>query len=384
MRRRDLLKLLAAAPLLGHLPALAGARWDRALVLVELKGGNDGLNTVVPYADPLYHRARAHLALAEDAVLRLDERFGLHPALAPFEALWKEGELAIVHGLGYPAPNHSHFRSIEIWETAADSADYLDDGWLARQLAAAGPKGFTADGLVLGRAAGPGPLAGGRALLLAGDPDDLADQARRLPGGGDAHGNAALHHLLRVREEARGAAAMLGAHAGKAEVGEFPKSGIGKQLRQVAEFLAAGVPAPVFKVTLAGFDTHQNQKNTHERLLRELGEALTALRAALIRARRWDRVLVMTYSEFGRRVAENGSGGTDHGTAAPHFLLGGAVKGGHYGEAPSLAALDDGDLRFTTDFRRLYATVAERWWGVTQAVLPGRRFEVVDCVGASR
>ncbi len=382
MQRREFLRLLAAAPLLAGLPlpALAAADWRRSLVLVELKGGNDGLNTVVPYADPTYYQARPHLAVARDQVLPLDERLGLNPALEALMPAWKGGELAWALGVGYARPNRSHFRSIEIWETAADAGEYLSDGWLTREFAAnPPPRDFVTDGVVLGRSA-LGPLGGTHArALVMDDPERFARQAARIHGGDTHSDNPALAHILRVRAELESAARALAARPSPSLAVEFPKSAIGRQLQRAAELLVADPPAPVIKVSHGSFDTHANQRGRQDRLLKQLAEALAAFRLAMRAAGAWDRVVMLSYSEFGRRVAENASLGTDHGTAAPHFLLGGRVRGGLYGRQPSLADLDAGDLRFGLDYRQLYAAVVEGWWGLPGSELRRRGFEALRC-----
>ena len=385
MHRRQLLQFgagLAGSALLGvHAPGLAQAlarrasgASDRILVLVELKGGNDGLNTVIPYADALYAQLRPTLALPAADVLRLDGGTGLHPELKPLLALWEKDELAIVQGVGYPQPNLSHFRSIEIWDTASNSAEYLDDGWLARGLHAgmAGSAAFTAEGVRIG-SSDFGPLAGARAISL-NNPEAFVEQAR-LASPRAARGNPALQHLLRVEADVSQAAEGLRAER-HAFATRFPPGAFGSGVQAAAQVVASqrgrgGIP--VLTLTLGSFDTHQNQLGVHANLLRQLAEGLVALRGALIELGVWDRTLVMTFSEFGRRPRQNQSNGTDHGTAAPHFIAGGAVRGGLYGTMPELAVLDAAqNLVFTTDFRQLYATVARDWWGVNpQSVVRG-------------
>lgn len=375
LSRRHLLQTAAALPFAG-LPAGVLARSapaPRILVLLELNGGNDGLNTLVPYADPNYARLRPALALARDRVLHLDERFGLHPALQPLMPAWQAGDLAAVLGVGYPRPNRSHFRSIEIWNSASASNETLRDGWLHRVLVENGaaqvpPPGFVPQGIVLG---GPeGPIAGAAlAPVVLRDPRQLAEATRLLGSGGSSAANPALAHILAIRARTQDAAEEIGRRLRDAPpiATTFPKSGLGRQLEIAAGLIAAGAPASVIKVQHSGYDTHAQQAGRHGALLGELAEALAAFRAAMAEMDSWQRVLVMTYAEFGRRVAGNASGGTDHGTAAPHFLLGGRLRGGLYGAPPRLDDLEGGDLRPTLDFRRLYATVAGDWLGLPPA-----------------
>jgi uncharacterized protein (DUF1501 family) len=348
---------------------------------VELKGGNDGLNTVVPYADPEYYALRPRLAIARDQVLQLDQRTGLHPSLEPLMALWKDRALAVVQSVGYPSGNLSHFRSIEIWDTASRSNEYLGEGWLARAFAAAPPpRAFAADGVVVGGAEmGPFAGAGARAIALT-DTEQFLRQARLAAPSGRAS-NAALNHILRVEQDIVQAAAKL--NGNHAFTTEFPRSPFGNAIRTAAQVIASQAGVAAVKVSLNGFDTHSNQPATHARLLKELAEGLVALRAALMELGRWNSTLAMTYAEFGRRPRENLSNGTDHGTANAQFVLGGRVRGGLYGLPPGLARLDgNGNPPFAVDFRDLYATVLERWWGVDPARALNGRFAPLDILRA--
>ena len=378
MKRRDFLGAPALA-LLG-VQARAAAAADRVLVLVELKGGNDSLNTVVPYADPEYTRLRSSIAIASADVLKIDSRFGLHPELAAIVPVWEKNELAVVQGLGYPQPNLSHFRSIEIWETASKSTEYLGEGWVARAMHAgvAKQRAFTAEGVRIG-AGGYGPLAGCRAVSLS-SPEAFVKGAARGTVHDEARANPALQHILRVEQDVARAADGLRGDS-YAFTTAFPDGGFGNSVRAAAQVVASqrgrdGVP--VLVLSLGSFDTHQNQPGTHANLLRQLAQGLAALRSALTEIGAWDRTLVMTFSEFGRRARQNQSNGTDHGTAAAHFVMGGAVRGGLVGRAPDLARLDgEQNLVHTTDFRRLYATVARDWWGVKPETIVRGEFETL-------
>ncbi len=375
MDRRAFLQWSASTPLLAWgLPAAASQSPSRRrlLVLVELKGGNDGLNTVVPLGDPAYARLRPRLAMARESLLPVSEAAGLHPSLDKLLPLWSSGELAIVQGVGYPDPNLSHFRSIEIWDTASGSHDYLEEGWLARAFARnPSPAAYAADGVVVG-ASDLGPLAGtgARAIALT-SPEDFLRNARLAQGAQHRSRNPALAHILKVERDIARSAERL--EPGRDLKTVFPPGPFGAALRTAARLAANPQGVSVIRVTLSGFDTHANQQGVHAQLLRQLGDGLAALRSALVETGRWPDTLVATYSEFGRRPRENHSGGTDHGTAAVHFVAGGAVKGGLYGEPPRLDRLDgQGNLGFTVDFRRYYATLLEgAWGGDSRAVLGG-------------
>jgi len=396
MDRRTFLQHAAALPLVPVAAGTAGgfgmarvavaaananAAYGRLLVLIELKGGNDGLNTLVPYRDPAYYALRPKIGIARDDVVQLTDRIGLHPALAPLAVPWREHRLALLQGVGYPEPNLSHFRSIEIWDTASRSEEYLQDGWLTRAFAAAPPpRTFAADGVVIGSSE-LGPLAGGgtRAIALANTEQFL--RRAKLAQPATAHGNAALAHIQKVEGDVVQAAAHL---AGRHEFAtEFPPGNFGAAIRTACQIIANPSSVAVVRVTLSGFDTHTNQAAAQARLFTEVGGGLAALQRALLELDRWSDALVLTYSEFGRRPRENISGGTDHGTASVQLALGGRVAGGLYGAAPDLARLSvDGNPAHALDFRSVYATVLDQWWGVDSRAALGGRFAPVPFLDA--
>ncbi len=385
MKRRDFLRVLGGAGLLTLAPGLAlaggGAPYRRLLILVELKGGNDGLNTVVPFADANYYSLRPRIAVSRDEVLQISEGVGFHPALQALLPLWQARELAVVQGVGYAKPNLSHFRSIEIWDTASNSEEYLAQGWLARCFADTPPPAeFAADGVVVG-SQDMGPLAGGKRVVALSDPEEFVRMARLADDAGVAR-NGPLAHILRVEADIRQAAAQLGSGGPAfAFASEFPQGAFGTTVRTACQVLGTGAEVAVVRMTLTGFDTHQNQPGIHAGLLKQLAEGLAALRSALIELKLWDRTLVLSYAEFGRRPKENQSRGTDHGTANVHFALGGAVRGGLYGEAPNLARLDaNGNPGFAIDYRSLYATVLDRWWRIDSKQALGGRFAPVQFI----
>jgi uncharacterized protein (DUF1501 family) len=385
--RRNFVKLAASLPLFGLAPNVAfaaappSANYRKLLVLIELKGGNDGLNTVVPYADPTYYELRPKLAIQRDQVVKLSDAAGLHPSLEPLLPLWKNRELAVLQGLGYADPNLSHFRSIEIWETASKSDEYLQEGWLTRTFAVAPtPTEFAADGVIVG-SQDLGPLAGGgtRAIALA-NTEQFLRQARLAAAEGKTR-NKSLQHILKVEGDILQAASHL--RADYAFQTEFPEGAFGNAIKTACQVVANKAGVAVVRVTLAGFDTHSGQPNTQARLLGELARGITALKSALIELQRWNDSLVLTYAEFGRRPKENLSSGTDHGTASTHFALGGRVAGGFYGAQPRLDQLSgDGNPRHAIDFRSVYATVLERWWGVSSAGTLGGHFSTLPILRA--
>lgn len=384
MNRRSFLQASAAASVLALHPAMSGLAlaavdYRRLLVLVELKGGNDGLNTVVPFADPQYAVLRPRLAILRDQVLQLSERAGLHPSLEPLMPLWRAGEMAIVQGVGYPQANLSHFRSIEIWETASKADEYLQQGWLARAFTQSPPpRHFAADAVVVGSSE-MGPFAGSGARTIAlSNTEQFLRQAKLATPAGQAH-NPALAHILRVEHDILQAAS--GLNGDRAFTTTFPAGAFGNAIRTAAQVAASRMPVAVIKLSLGSFDTHSGQLATHARLLKELAEGLAALKGALSEIGRWNDTLVMTYAEFGRRPRENQSAGTDHGTASVHFAFGGRVKGSLYGEAPALDRLDgNGNLSFAVDFRDIYATLLERWWGASADVALRGKFSTLSFV----
>ena len=342
---------------------------SRILLLVELKGGNDGLNTLVPYADAKYRELRPAIGVARERILPLDERVGLHEKLEPLMESWKAKDLAILQGVGYPYPNRSHFRSIEIWDTASASNQTLSEGWIAQAFEGTSlPKGVGVDSIAIDTNALPSTGPGLRTIVMQ-DAENFLRQAEALKGqaGMKDGGNPALRQLQQEGREVNAAAKGLSdrLRAAPAPAHAYAQDLLlGRQFDLATRVLTARVPVVAVKTALGGFDTHANQVQPHERLLGFLATSLATLRRNLIAANLWNDVVVMTYSEFGRRAKQNASGGTDHGTAAPLFVMGGGVKGGLYGAYPSLGDLQDGDLKHTVDFRSVFATVAQGCWGL--------------------
>ncbi len=395
MDRRHFLRAAAAMPLARATAPLAGlgtahlavaaapahADYRKLLVLVELKGGNDGLNTLVPYRDPAYHALRPKIAIAADSVVQLTDQAGLHPALAPLLPYWKNRQLAVLQGVGYPDPNLSHFRSIEIWDTASRSEEYLQDGWLTRAFATAPtPRSFAADGVIIGsNDLGPVAGSGTRAIALADTEQFL--RLSKLAQPAAAARNKALAHILKIETDIVQAAGHLDGRPTFRT--EFPAGGFGNAIRTACRIIANPAGIAAVRVTLTGFDTHANQPATQARLLGELAAGLVALQGALDELGKWNDTLVLTYAEFGRRPKENQNNGTDHGTASVQFALGGRVAGGMYGGAPDLARLsNDGNPAYALDFRDVYATVLDRWWGVDSRAALGGRFAPVPFLAA--
>ncbi len=388
LSRRDLIGCGAALPVLAAMPRpLARAAGllppdpeGRVLVVVQLTGGNDGLNTVVPIADDDYRRARPVLAVPAAQVVRLTDDTGLHPALAPLVPSWDEGRLAIVRGVGPPRPDRSHFRSLEMWHTASTDEPVPATGWIG-----ALSREVEAGGLPVARAGGrdlPLALAGARVQppALSRLDDVLIDAAgrgsaaatrerlRRACCAGGRTGEVAW--LADSSADAFDCAERLALLRGEAR-GEFPGGELGRGLELAALLVGARLGLRVAWVSQDGYDTHARQRAGHEALLRDLALALAAFDARLAGQGDRRRVALLVFSEFGRRIRENASGGTDHGAGNPLLLLGEPVVGGVHGAAPDLRGDDERDVPVTLDFRRVYASALE-WLGVPPAaVLPG-------------
>lgn len=360
----------------------------RRLVVIQLGGGNDGLNTVVPFENDLYYQARPSIAIPKPGVLRLTDQLGLNPALAALRPLYDQGQLAIFNNVGYPNPDRSHFRAMDIWHSASDAEQVVPTGWLGRWLDAAGGPPYTAievdDTLSLA-------LKGtARKGLAVGAPDRFRQAVRdpllqRLqqhwtpaatPPGSD------LSYLYQTLVEARESADYLAEKTGLAKAtADYPATPFGKHLRTVAGLINAGAATRVYYAALPGFDTHGRQNAIQDGLLKQFGDGLAALVQDLTRAGTLADTLVLVFSEFGRRVEQNASGGTDHGTANNVFVVGGNLQqAGIRGEQPDLRDLDAGDLRHRLDFRQLYATVLHDWLGADDTLILGRAFERVPLV----
>jgi len=383
-------KTAAQAPL-AHRP---GAR-DTILVVVQLTGGNDGLNTVIPYADPAYARLRPTLRQSRDQVRRINDQIGLHPSMNGFADLLQDQSLCIVQGVGYPNPNQSHFRSMDIWQAASTDAD-LNEGWIGKALRHVP----AASSFHLSSNNESAPLA------LTGSPvrvpsiTSLADFQLRFEASGNVDRRAQQQVIEANAAPARSnpSAGLLdfvqrtavNTYASSHRLQElstnyqprvpYPATPLAEHLRLAAQLIDAGLGARLFYVTQDGFDTHAGQAAPHANLLRDVSDAISAFYRDLSQRGHRDRLMIMTFSEFGRRAQENGSRGTDHGSGAPMFLVGGRVKAGLVGAHPSLTNLEDGNLRHHTDFRQVYAALLDSWLGVPSRQVLGQEFQPVDVI----
>ena len=357
---------------------------ERILVVLELAGGNDGLNTVVPYGDSAYYRARPKLGIPEREVIKVANGFGFHPSMVGFERLYKDGLLAVVHGCGYDHPSLSHFSSMGFWHTGVpNGGESL--GWLGRladETYDASTRNLIVD---LGTSQSLAVRSRQHSPLVFDDPARFrregTDSEKQVLAGLSQPiktTNSTLEFLASTAQNATESSDFVRQATTdyQTPVDYGTGGGLGGNLQKVAALIAAGMPTRLFYVTYQGnaFDTHVQQADLHSRLLMYTADAVRGFVEDLKRIGRADEVAVMIFTEFGRRVEENGSRGTDHGTATPMFIVGKGVKGGFYGQHPSLTDLDDGNLKMTTDFRRVYATAIKEWLGYddTQTVLKGR------------
>ncbi|HVW96046.1 MAG TPA: DUF1501 domain-containing protein [Mucilaginibacter sp.] len=359
------------------------------LVIIQLSGGNDGLNTIVPYGNDIYYQKRSTIAIGKSDVITLNNMQGLNPALSALKEIYEQGWMSIINGVGYPNPDRSHFRSMDIWQTASASNEFLTTGWIGRYLDSACTtckNPYTAievdDTLSLAMKG-----AGIKGIAVE-DPAKLY-QTTREPFFKDLvshhHDNLTednLGYLYKTMTETYSSAGYIQETSKTYEVSaDYPATALGNQLRTVSKFINSGLQTRVYYVSLSGFDTHVGQQGQQGRQLKIYGDAVAAFIKDLKKTGQLDNTLVMTFSEFGRRVEQNASNGTDHGTANNILLFGGGLKkAGIYNDAPDLAQLDNGDLRYTTDFRDVYATLLDKWLDVTSQGILGKGFKPLSFI----
>jgi uncharacterized protein (DUF1501 family) len=398
------------------------------LVVLQMAGGNDGLNTVVPYANDFYHQARPRIGLTADKIIKINDDIGFHGAMGGFKNLYDSGNLAVVQGVGYPNPNRSHFRSTEIWQTASDSDRVEKYGWLGRYFdnACAGadptvgvtiggqlPEAFfarTPQGVCFTDPQNYRFKSNGNPK--PGQPDMTEESYKKLnelemsgpaPDGGPGmteennsggsigslaagmpmQGGRAVDFISRTSLDAMQSSDEIRSIAARMQnQAVYPASVLGNSLKLVAKLIGGGLPTRIYYVSQGGYDTHTNQLGTQSRLLGDLGDSMKAFVDDLKAQGNMPRVLVMTFSEFGRRVSDNANGGTDHGAAAPMFIVGGKVKAGLLGKYPSLAPQDlfQGDIKYNVDFRNVYAGILENWLKTKSAPILGKPFEPLALV----
>jgi uncharacterized protein (DUF1501 family) len=391
------------------------------LVILQMAGGNDGLNTVIPHSNDFYHRARPNLGAVAKEVLKINDEVGLHPSLTGLKDLYDAGSLSIIQGIGYPNPNRSHFRSTEIWQTASDAEKFEKYGWLGRYFDNACKGCDPTVGISIGRQMPQSFAAKAPTGVSLENPqsyryisdrrgmegDNTEKSYRELNGsegamtaenaGGESnsgdtigtihgpvqHSGSALDFLERTAMDAQVSSDKILAISNKVQnKSNYPGSQLATSLKLVARLIGGGLPTRVYYVSQGGYDTHTNQLPTQQRLLKEMGDSLKAFTEDLKAQGNMERVMIMTFSEFGRRVTENANNGTDHGAAAPMFVIGNKVKAGLLGKYPSLAPADllNGDVKYNVDFRSVYAGVLEGWLKTPSVPVLGQKFAPLMCV----
>ena len=398
----------------------------KILVVVQLSGGNDGLNTVVPHGDDHYHRARPAIGHESKTVLKINDYLGLHPNLAPVKGLFDSGEMAIVQGVGYPNPNRSHFRSMDIWHTAEPDKEVSTSGWVGRFFDNACPGCDPHVGVSIGETL-PLAMRGERVTPLSFDrPENYRyngrdkDRYQKLntPDGSGVVASSTtqpsaldddaikpvakpqatkgtkkqvevvttsgqLDFLTRTAMDAQlSSEQILNITRSHNPPQPYPNGEFGSALKNVAAMIKGGLPTRVYYVSLGGFDTHAQERQRHDQLMTQLAAGVGAFWADMKKQGNDQRVLMMTFSEFGRRVEQNASGGTDHGAAAPMFLFGPSVNSGIYGKHPSLTDLDQGDLKYNVDFRNVYASVLQGWMDTPSKPILGQQFKTLNVIKA--
>lgn len=357
---------------------------DTILVVCQFSGGNDGLNTVVPYADKDYYTLRPTIGIPEDKVLKINEHIGFHPGLKGLSDLYQKGEVAVIQNVGYPNPNRSHFKSMEIWQSASPDST-LKYGWLGRHLDQQLTIGPLNPVMALGLSTEkPLALVGKTASVpcfasltdvqqMVGDPD--TEKMLRDIQGTDAMMGSSTAVVQNASRTALDAMGILNKQLATVKpLQTYGKDSFGQGFKQISQLIMGSPATRVVYFSAGGFDTHARQADTHQRLLSGFGDALSAFMAEMEAAGKADKVVVLVFSEFGRRSAENASAGTDHGAAAPVFLVGKRVKGGVYGPIPDLTNLNDGDLKFAVDFREVYAATLDTWMGGDSEIVLGQKF----------
>jgi uncharacterized protein (DUF1501 family) len=395
MDRRKFIKNSALASSLFFVPSFVKAFESVAteqlgykrLVIIQLAGGNDGLNTIIPYNNDLYYNARPKLAITKD-IIKLNDDLGFHSSLTPLRSLFDNGEMSIINNVGYPNPVRSHFRSMDIWQTASGSDEYLQSGWLGRYLDTYGEKPYNALemdeqlSLAMKGEHFNGIATNDYKVLYNTSKDPYFKNV--LNHYNDAHlSEHNLGYLYQTMIEAKSSANYIYENTKvKLSQEEYPQNKFGKQLKNVAQFINSGLETKVFYSSLSGFDTHSNQQNRQEKLLSQYADSVAAFVKDLKRNGTFEDTLILTFSEFGRRVNQNAANGTDHGSANNVFVMGKNLKkAGFYNDLASLSDLDDnGDLKYEIDFRTIYATILSEWLKADDTAILNNSFDKLNFI----
>ena len=390
MERRKFLKQNVLASSLFFVPsfvkafenAIKGSLGFKKLVIVQLSGGNDGLNTIIPYTNDIYYKSRPNIAIAKNDCIKITDEFGINKNLTPLKNLYDKGYLSVINNVGYPNPIRSHFRSTDIWHTASDSNQYLNTGWLGRYIDIYGKKPYS--GI---------ELDDSLSLIMKGDvlkgiatknPTSLYNNTKTpyfkkvLDSHRDVHlSEHNLGYLYKTMIEAKSSAKYI-FETSKTynSTLTYPNNPFGKQLKTTAQFINSRVESKVFYVSMGGFDTHVRQEKKQNKLLQTYSEAMEVFVKDLEHKDTFKDTLILTFSEFGRRVKQNAASGTDHGAANNVFIIGKNLKKqGFYNEAPNLIDLDkNGDIKYTVDFRSIYATILDKWLEVDDATILNKSY----------
>jgi len=360
---------------------------NKVLIVLQFSGGNDGLNTVIPIRNDIYYRSRPKLGIQKEKALQITDEAGLNPALPFFKELFDEGSLGIMNNVGYPNPDRSHFRSMDIWQSASDSNQYISTGWLGRYLDAQcsgcdKPTQALEIDDVLSLALKGENLKG----LALRDPKKLYSSSNeryfKEINAAHNHEEAAVDYLYKTLSETLNSADYIYEQSRRHPSSEsYPATQLGKNLKTISSLIFSDINTKVYYVSLGSFDTHVNQENQQKRLFTELNDAISAFVKDLKNNNRFQDVTLMTFSEFGRRVAQNASGGTDHGTANNMFFIGGGLKQkGLINAMPDLIDLNQGDLKYTVDFKSVYATLLHNWLEADDEKVLGKKFERMNFI----
>jgi len=361
---------------------------NKVLVVLQFSGGNDGLNTVIPVRNDIYYKARPKLGIEKAKALFLNDEVGINPALPVFKELFDDGSLGILNGVGYPNPDRSHFRSMDIWQSASDSDKYIYSGWLGRYLdAQCGGCGKPTQALEVDDVLSLALKGENNKGLAVKDPKRLYNTSyeKYFKEINTAHQNGeepVVDYLYKTLSETLSSADYIFQQSKLHPTTQnYPATGLGKNLKTISSLILSDINTKVYYVSLGSFDTHVNQENQQKRLFTELNDAISAFVKDLKSNNRFEDVMLMTFSEFGRRVAQNASGGTDHGTANNMFLVGGGLKQkGLINPMVDLTDLNDGDLRHTIDFKNVYATILRKWLDADDKAILGKQCELMSFV----
>jgi len=382
LNRREYLKTMLGAPLVFFTPSINSKEFDgraRRTLLIELAGANDSLNTVIPFRQDNYYRLRPKIALNKTNMIGFNGDYAVNSVLMPILDLWENGEMAVVPGLGYPKPNRSHFKSKDIWETGGDGRDNPDYGWITHDIEHKFAQTDSLDSHGISLGGGTGIFRSQDGIWISAETISNLSSIRDDSTFKKDQTTDTLNQVSGQFDQLYGNLKQIGNKLENSSIkAERRKFSLEQQARNFISIIREEVNTPIFKLSQSGYDTHQRQLYRQTKLLSELAVAIRYIRDELVKMGEWNNTLLVTYSEFGRRVEENGSGGTDHGTAATHFIMGGQVNGGFYGTHPSLEKLDRGDLIYNLDYRSVYDQVLSNWYNIEKNKFTGFNNSVLN------